>query len=146
MDIFIASDHAGFNLKAEIIDYLKQQAEIKLTDRGTYSKESCDYPNFSLKVVNDVLRFKDAYGILICGTGIGMSIAANRYKKIRAALCVTEEMASLARRHNNANILVLGARIITKENALKFTDIFLNTRFEGARHARRLDLIDKQGE
>lgn len=134
MTVFIASDHAGFELK----EYLKTQ--FNLLDLGTHDKESCDYPIFAKKLA---VRLKnDDKGILICGTGIGMSIAANRFKNIRAALCFNEEMASLARQHNDANIIVLGSRIISPETAKNCVDKFLSTDFEGERHQRRLDLID----
>ena len=133
MSIFIASDHAGFELK----EYLKTQ--FNLLDLGTHSSESCDYPVFAKKLA---IRLKnDDKGILICGTGIGMSIAANRFENIRAALCFNEEMAALARRHNDANVLVLGARIISPETAKNCVEKFLSTNFEGGRHQRRLELI-----
>ncbi len=133
MSIFIASDHAGFELK----EYLKTQ--LNLLDLGTHSSESCDYPVFAKKLA---IKLKnDDKGILICGTGIGMSIAANRFKNIRAALCFNEEMATLARQHNDANVLVLGARIISPETAKNCVEKFLSTDFEGGRHRRRLALI-----
>lgn len=144
-NIFIASDHAGFLLKSKIIDYLKN-LNLQVTDLGTESDESTNYPIFAQRVVNDVLKFQEACGILICGTGIGMSIVSNRYRGIRAALCVTEEMALYSRLHNDANILVLGARIIKKKTAFKCVDTFLKTPFEGERHQLRLDLIDKKEE
>lgn len=134
MSIFIASDHAGFELK----EYL--QTQFNLLDLGTYSTESCDYPVFAKKLV---VRLKnDDKGILICGTGIGMSIAANRFRNIRAALCFNEEMATLARQHNDANVLVLGARIIPPETAKNCVEKFLATDFEGGRHQRRLESMD----
>ncbi|MBO6056314.1 MAG: ribose 5-phosphate isomerase B [Alphaproteobacteria bacterium] len=134
MSIFIASDHAGFELK----EYL--QTQFNLLNLGTHNEESCDYPVFAKKLA---IRLKnDDKGILICGTGIGMSIAANRFKNIRAALCFNEEMAKLARQHNDANILVLGARIISPETAKTCVEKFLSTDFEGGRHQRRLELID----
>lgn len=134
MSIFIASDHAGFELK----EYL--QTQFNLLNLGTHNEESCDYPVFAKKLA---IRLKnDDKGILICGTGIGMSIAANRFKNIRAALCFNEEMAKLARQHNDANILVLGARIISPETAKTCVEKFLSTDFEGGRHRRRLELID----
>lgn len=108
-------------------------------DLGTHSTESCDYPVFAKNLVNH-LKERDK-GILICGTGIGMSITANRFENIRAALCFNEEMATLARRHNDANILVLGARIISPETAKNCVEKFLSTDFEGGRHQRRLELI-----
>lgn len=134
MDIFIASDHAGFELK----EYLK--AQFNLLDLGPHSVESCDYPVFAKKLVTRLKN--DDKGILICGTGIGMSIAANRFRNIRAALCFNEKMATLARKHNDANILVLGARIIPPEIAKNCVEKFLSTDFEGGRHQRRLELLD----
>lgn len=134
MSVFIASDHAGFELK----EYLRKCFE--LSDLGTYNNESCDYPVFAKKLVRQMGGLDK--GILICGTGIGMSIVANRFKNIRAALCFNEEMAILARQHNDANILVLGARIISPENAKNCVEKFLATDFEGGRHQRRLDLIN----
>ncbi|MCR4556144.1 MAG: ribose 5-phosphate isomerase B [Alphaproteobacteria bacterium] len=134
MSIFIASDHAGFELK----EYL--QTQFNLLDLGTHSAESCDYPVFAKKLVGH-LKEGDK-GILICGTGIGMSIAANRFKNVRAALCFNEEMAKLTRQHNDANVLVLGARIVSPEIAKNCVEKFLSTDFEGGRHQRRLDLIN----
>jgi len=133
LGIFIASDHAGFELK----EYLKTQ--FNLLDLGTHNAESCDYPVFAEKLCNQ-MKASDK-GILICGTGIGMSIAANRFKNIRAALCFNEEMAILSRQHNNANVLVLGARIISPETARNCVEKFLTSDFEGGRHQRRVDLI-----
>ena len=135
MSIFIASDHAGFELK----EYLKKYFD--LSDLGTHDNSSCDYPIFAKKLVSQ-LRDGDR-GILICGTGIGMSIAANRFKNIRAALCFNEEMTALSRQHNNANVLVLGARIISPETAKNCVEKFLSTDFEGGRHQRRVKLIDR---
>jgi ribose 5-phosphate isomerase B len=134
LSIFIASDHAGFELK----EYLKSYFD--LSDLGTYDNTSCDYPVFAKKLCNQIKESDK--GILICGTGIGMSITANRFKNIRAALCFNEEMAILSRQHNDANVLVLGARIISAETARRCVEKFLSTDFEGGRHQRRLDLID----
>ena len=134
MSVFIASDHAGFGLKW----YLHKC--FNLEDLGTYDEKSCDYPVYAKKLVGQMKEGNK--GILICGTGIGMSIVANRFKKIRAALCFNEEMAILSRQHNDANILVLGARIIPAETARGCVKKFLSTDFEGGRHQRRLDLID----
>ncbi len=135
MGIFIASDHAGFKLK----EYLKKYFD--LSDLGTYDEESCDYPVFAKKLVGQMKEGDK--GILICGTGIGMSIVVNRYKNIRAALCFNEEMTVLARQHNNANVLVLGARIISTEIAKTCVEKFLSTDFEGGRHQHRVELIDR---
>lgn len=116
------------------------QTQFNLLDLGTHNEESCDYPVFAKRLA---IRLKnDDKGILICGTGIGMSIAANRFRNIRAALCFNEEMASLARQHNDANILVLGARTIFPETAKNCVEKFLSTDFEGGRHQRRLELIE----
>lgn len=134
MSIFIASDHAGFELK----EYLKNHFD--LSDLGTHKSSSCDYPVFAKKLCTQIE--KNDKGILICGTGIGMSIAANRFKNIRAALCFNEEMAILSRQHNDANVLVLGARIILAETARGCVENFLSTDFEGGRHQRRLNLVD----
>jgi len=138
--IFIASDHAGFELKQYLIETLKED----LQDLGTYSAESCDYPIFANKLTEEVLRTPDSVGILICGSGVGMSIAANRKKGIRAALCSNEAIAELSRKHNNANVLVLGARFISKECAVNCVRKFLQTQFEDGRHARRIELIDSK--
>jgi len=134
LSIFIASDHAGFELK----EYLKNY--FNFSDLGTYENSSCDYPIFAQKMCNQIKEGDK--GILICGTGVGMSIAANRFKHVRAALCFNEEIAILSRQHNDANVLVLGARIISAEIARNCVEKFLSTDFEGGRHQRRLDLID----
>lgn len=139
--IFIGSDHAGFTLKSAIFEFLKQDGR-KVTDMGTYSMESCDYPNSAQAVCKEVLA-KNGVGILICGTGIGMSITANRIKGIRAAMCTHEFHARAARQHNNANVLCLGERVTAPGLALELLKIFLNTGFEGGRHERRVALIDK---
>lgn len=139
MSVYIASDHAGLNLKRCLIDHL----EIH-NDLGTYSPESCDYPVYAKKLVTAVLQSSDNFGILICGSGIGMSIAANRYVGIRAALCLNEKMAVLARQHNNANVIVFGERMISPETALNCAHRFLSTSFNGGRHLRRIKLLDQQ--
>lgn len=138
--IFIGSDHAGFKLKQAILKAsLIPQA---LTDCGTNSGESTDYPIYAQSVCTEVLKNSDSLGVLICGSGIGMSIAANRYKGIRAALCHTEKDASLSRQHNNANILVLAANTTNEAQALKMIENFIQTPFEGGRHLRRIQQID----
>jgi ribose 5-phosphate isomerase B len=113
------------------------------SDVGTYSLESCDYPNIAGKLATEVLGLK-ATGILICGSGIGMSITANRFEGIRAALCANEYMARMSRMHNDANVLCMGERIIGVDLAKAITDAFLDTEFEAGRHQRRVDLIDRQ--
>lgn len=135
-DIHIGSDHAGFELKNFLSASLRNLS-FNIIDHGTHNTDSCDYPLIAQAVCKAVEADKST-GILICGTGIGMSIAANRFHDIRAALCPTELQARLARRHNNANILCLGARIIGSELAIAITMAFLESDFEGGRHERRL--------
>ena len=137
--IHMSCDHAGIELKETLRAHLEKMG-YTVTDHGTYSKESCDYPVFAHALCNAV-EAEDVSGILICGTGIGMSIAANRHKGIRAALCTNEFCAEMTRRHNNANILCMGGKVIDKETAVKLVDIFLHTEFEGGRHQRRIDQI-----
>ena len=140
--IAIASDHAGFELKSKLRDYLKEKG-YSVTDLGTDSDKSVDYPEYANKLCSFLLKGECEKGVLICGTGIGMSIAANRHKGIRAALCTIPEYAKLSREHNNANVLCLGARFIPFEQATLILDTFLSTDFEGDRHQRRVDLLDK---
>jgi len=139
--IHIASDHGGYALKSELIGLLKKKGYM-IDDLGTYSEDSVDYPDLGKKAAEAVLADGN-FGIIICGTGIGISIAANRVKGIRAALCHCPEYAELARKHNNANILALGGRFLDADTAEKIAEVFLNTGFEGGRHQRRIDLIDK---
>ena len=142
MNIIIGSDHAGFDMKEECTSSLEKAAEHVITDVGVYSSESSDYPKIAQKVAQAVADGDFPRGILICGTGIGMSIAANRFQGVRAALCHNLYLARMSRLHNNANILVMGGRVIGAALALEMVDIFLNTEFEGGRHQSRLDLID----
>tara|TARA_B100000287_G_scaffold153609_1_gene145137 strand:- start:28 stop:468 length:441 start_codon:yes stop_codon:yes gene_type:complete len=137
--ILIASDHAGFVLKNKLMNYFKKKFEF--TDFGTNSEESVDYPDYAHKLSKRVSNSED-FGVLICGSGIGMSMVANRYKKVRAALCLNEKMAKLSREHNNANVLVLGSRLISYEEAIKCLIMFFNTEFEGGRHQARLEKIN----
>lgn len=138
--IHIGSDHAGFGLKSQIIDYLKDQYELE--DHGTYSEESTDYPDYGHRVAAQINKQKDGeLGILICGSGNGISMTANKYENVRCALCWNSEIAELARLHNDANILSLPARFITIEEAKSIVDIFLKTDFEGGRHQKRVDKI-----
>jgi len=136
MIITIGSDHGGYNLKLRLIDYL--EAKYTVVDKGCYGEESCDYPEYARLVANEICGI----GILICGTGIGMSIASNKIKGIRCALCNDVYSAEMAKKHNNANIIALGAKIIDYELAVKIIDTFMATEFEGGRHQRRLALID----
>lgn len=138
---YIASDHAGFRLKETLKSYLNSQGH-QVQDLGTDSEESVDYPDYALKVVGHIKAEQDSVGILICGTGIGMSIAANRHPGVRAAVCNEGvRSAVLARQHNNANILCLGARLIDEKIALETLQAFIDTPFEGGRHQRRVDKL-----
>ena len=141
MKIAIGSDHAGFEMKQELIEYLKSK-NLSVIDKGTYSAERADYPDFGHAVANVVLNKEADFGIILCGSGVGISIAANRHKGIRAALVWNAEIAALARQHNNANILALPARFISKEEAYKSIDAFLSGKFEGGRHQERIEKID----
>jgi len=142
MTIAIASDHAGYKMKVDIKNFLEHN-EYKVLDLGTKSEESVDYPDYAQKLCKNILEKKAEIGILICGTGIGMSIAANRFKNIRAALCHNKTTAEMARLHNNANVLCLGARIIDYKTAKECIETFLKTDFEdNGRHARRICKID----
>ena len=138
--IVVASDHRGYELKEELKEFFNNENIITI-DVGTYSKEPVDYPDYAKLGIEKILGNKNNVGIFICGSGIGMSLAANRNPKIRAALCVNERMAALARRDNDANVLCLGANFIKKKKAIKIVKIFLTTSFEGGRHARRLKKI-----
>lgn len=140
MKIAIGSDHAGFLLKKTVVEHLSAEA-IDFIDCGVFSDVSADYPDLARLVSECVLSQKCAMGILICGTGIGMSIAANKYKNIRAALCGETFSAFLARRHNDANILTMGSRVIGPGLALDIVDTFIKTTFEGGRHQQRIDKI-----
>ena len=135
--VLIASDHAGFKLKKILIEEL--QGEITFEDLGPFSKSSVDYPDYAKKLSKKIDLKKDLIGVLICGSGIGMSMVANRFKNVRAALCMNDKMSILARQHNNANILVLGSRLISEQEAIKCLLVFLKTNYEGGRHQARLD-------
>ena len=139
--IAIGSDHAGFELKQQLTEYFKNTA-ITIIDKGCYSIERVDYPDFGHAVANAVLSNEVNFGILMCGSGNGINMSANKHKGIRAALCWNEEIAKLARQHNDANILVLPARYISLEEAKKCIAIFLTEKFEGGRHQQRIDKID----
>ena len=138
--ICIASDHAGYNLKETIKDYLINK-HASIFDLGPYEKKSVDYPDFAKKVGNRLKNKKSDVGILICGSGTGMAITANKIKGIRAALCYNLSSTRLSRMHNNANIITLGARLTKKKDILKMLKVFLNTKFEGGRHLRRVKKI-----
>ena len=138
--ISIASDHAGFEMKKKIMKYLEENG-FSLIDRGPSNTESVDYPDFAKKVCNDLLDQNVDRGILVCGSGQGMAMVANKHKGIRAALCNSEEMTELARAHNDANILTLGARFIDESLALSCVEKFISTSFEGDRHIQRVNKI-----
>jgi len=138
--IYIASDHAGFNLKSEIIK--KYSKKYKIKDLGTKTNfVSVNYPDYAHKLCKIVIKNKHNIGILVCGSGTGMSMAANKHKKIRAALCYSVKNAKLSRLHNDANVITLGERLINKSLAFKCINAFLNTKFEGGRHLKRVKII-----
>lgn len=134
---FIASDHAGFKLKQALLERFKN-----LQDLGVYDESPSDYPDSAQLIADNIKQNKEAFGILVCGSGIGVAIAANRFPFLRAALCRSIEDATLARSHNNANVLVLGGRVTNINDAIAMCEVFFTTQFEGGRHKRRLDKID----
>lgn len=139
-NISVASDHRGYYVKSDILKILTKLGHNP-TDLGTDSEESVDYPDFAHKLTDHISEGFSEFGILICGTGIGMSIAANRNADIRAALCTSTEMAKLSRAHNNANLLVLGAKLSSNKEIEEMVKTFLSTSFEGGRHTKRLSKI-----
>ena len=139
--IAIGSDHAGFELKEQLLKYLKTLTN-EVSDKGCYSAERADYPDYGHAVATAVLNKEADYGILMCGSGNGINMSANKHKGIRAALCWNSEIASLARQHNDANVLVLPARYISQEEAEKCVSVFLSEKFEGGRHQARIEKID----
>ena len=138
--ISLASDHAGFTLK-EIIKKKLIKNKIKVLDFGPYKKDKVDYPDYAKKVARNISSKKTNMGILVCGSGTGMAMSANKLRKIRAAVCYNSVSTRLSRTHNNANILALGSRLTNKREALKIVNIFLSTKFEGGRHLRRIKKI-----
>ena len=153
MKLAIGSDHAGFLLKEKIKAYLQQQekklpeksesAKRLVKDFGCYSEDRVDYPDFAHSVAEGVERKDFDFGILICGSGNGISMAANKHKGIRSAICWNEELAKLARQHNDANIIALPARFISEDEAMKCVDVFLSEKFEGGRHTERVKKIEE---
>jgi ribose 5-phosphate isomerase B len=140
MKLAIGSDHAGYRLK----EYLKSQLESKgidYIDKGTFSEESTDYPEFAHAVALSVASKESDFGILVCGSGNGVAMSANKHAEIRCAICWNEELAGLARAHNDANIIALPARFISEKEGMSITEAFLSTDFEGGRHARRVNQI-----
>lgn len=141
MKLAIACDHAAYDLKESLKKYLKDKGH-ELVDFGCNSSDSVDYPDFAHPLAESVVNQEVNYGILMCGSGQGMSMSANKHKDVRSALCWTEEIAKLAREHNNANVLTLPARFIDEAKAKAIVDEFLQTEFEGGRHERRVDKIN----
>ncbi len=138
--ILIASDHAGFKLKGIIKKHLSKK-KLKIIDLGPFKLIKVDYPDYAHKLSKKINLNIKLTGILVCGSGIGMEMTANRYKNVRAALCYDQKSAKLSRLHNNANVISLGARLTKKNIALKCINIFLNTKFKGGRHAKRIKKI-----
>lgn len=143
MKIYLASDHAGFQLKEEIKKYLlKNKGNFTVQDMGTSSGESVNWAEYGAKAAGQVSKDpENSRGIIVCGSGLGMSMVSNKFKNVRAALCSDEYCAEMSRKHNNANVLNMGARQIAVEKALRIVDIWLNTTFEGGRHQERLDFL-----
>ena len=139
-EICIASDHAGYDLKEKIKIFLISK-NVSVIDLGPQSKKSVDYPDYAKKTAKRVLKKKSDVGILVCGSGTGMAITANKFKGIRAAQCYDKKSTILSRQHNNANIICLGSRVLKKNDALSFVNYFLKTKFEGGRHQKRIDKI-----
>ena len=137
--ILIASDHAGFKLKTQLIPLIEKK--FKLNDLGPVNDNSVDYPDLALKLSKKISKSKNLFGILICGSGMGMAMAANRVKNVRAALCYSTKNTKLSRLHNNANIITLGSRLTSKKKAIQLINLFLSTKFEGGRHLRRIKKI-----
>jgi len=144
MRISIGSDHAGFELKEKVKQYLNSKKGIELNDWGCYSEERCDYPDFAHAVAEDVNNQKCDFGILICGSGNGINMTANKWTGVRSALCWNSEIANMARLHNDANILTMPGRYISEEEAFKCVEEFLNTGFEGGRHENRIAKISNR--
>lgn len=144
MNIYIGSDHAGYEFKINLVSHIIEKfSDYEIFDCGTYTDETVDYPDYAEKVCENVLKNENSLGILICGTGIGMSIAANKINGIRAALCSDSFTSKFSRKHNNSNVLVLGSRVVGFGVATDIVENFLNNKFDGDRHLDRLDLIEK---
>ena len=137
--ILIASDHAGFKLKKQLIPLIEKK--FSLNDLGPANDNSIDYPDLALKLSKKISKSKSLFGILICGSGMGMAMAANKVKNVRAALCYSTKNTKLSRLHNNANIITLGSRLTSKKKAIQLINLFLSTKFEGGRHLRRIKKI-----
>lgn len=142
MKISLASDHGGLQLKTQVADYLKQLGH-EVVDFGTNSLDSCDYPDFAYPAAKAVAGGMCERGILVCTTGIGVSMVANKVKGVRCALCLNEDMAKMTRLHNNANMIAMGQKYVSWEVAKQIVDNFLNTQFEGGRHEQRVNKIEQ---
>ena len=141
--VYIASDHAGYKVKSKLIPFLKSELKIDAIDCGSYAKDRVDYPDFADRVCKKMLKNPTSFGLLICGSGQGMAIRANKFTDIRAALCWNSESASLARKHNHANLLCLGTRLIELEDLKVIAKIFFTTEEEDGRHLQRVKKISK---
>ncbi len=139
--ISMGSDHAGYDVKARVLDHLRERG-YAVIDHGAWSGDSVDYPDFIHPVAGDVTSGEASFGVIMCGSGSGAAMTANRHRGIRAAICWTDELARLARQHNNANVLSIPARFVDIDTALSMTDAFLSAEFEGGRHTRRVDKIE----
>lgn len=144
MKISIGCDHAGYGLKEELKNYLNNHREVEIEDKGCYNDERCDYPDYAHLVAKDVKKGDCDFGILICGSGNGINMAANKWKEVRSALCWTPNIAKMARAHNDANILTLPGRYISLVDAINCVDEFIDTDFEGGRHEDRVKKISKK--
>lgn len=142
MKIAIGCDHTAIDLKETIKKHLQDMGH-EVEDVGTYSKESCDYPLYGFKVANKIINGEAERGVLICGTGVGISLAANKVKGIRAVVCSEPYTAKMARMHNNAQIVAMGARVVSDGLATDIVDAFMNAEFEGGRHQRRVDILNR---
>lgn len=142
MKIALAADHGGFELKNTLADYLTKKGHT-VTDLGTNSSDSVDYPDYAALCCNEVVSKKADFGILVCGTGVGISIAANKIKGIRCGLCPSPEIAALVKQHNNANVIALGGRFTPAPLAIQIVDSYMEADFEGGRHQKRIDKISK---
>jgi ribose 5-phosphate isomerase B len=141
MKISIGSDHAGYEYKEAVKEYLIEQSNIELIDRGTLSPDSVDYPDFAHAVSKDIDSGDFDMGVLFCGSANGVAMTANKHQEVRCAICWTMEITRLARTHNDANIIAIPARFLSLDQAIRYTETFLNTDFEGGRHARRVNKI-----
>ena len=138
--ISLSSDHAGYKLKEKVKKYLLKK-NFKVIDLGPKNNESVDYPDYAKRVARSISSKKSNLGILICGSGTGMAMSANKFKKIRAAVCYNKASTRLSRQHNNANIIALGSRLTNTKEAIRLVNVFLNTKFEGGRHLRRVKKV-----